>query len=54
MSVSCSVSFSAPAERLNALLRSLTCVFVGPVGLEPTTYGLKVLRTQSQTDSYGR
>jgi hypothetical protein len=42
VSVSSSVSLPAPAERLSALLRSLTCVFVGPVGLEPTTYGLKV------------
>ena len=42
MSVSFPVSFSALVERLSALLRPLTCVFVGPVGLEPTTYGLKV------------
>jgi hypothetical protein len=42
VSVSCAVSLSGPVERLFALLKSLTCMFVGPVGLEPTTYGLKV------------
>ena len=42
MSVSCSVSFSEPSERLRAPFKPLNCAFVGPVGLEPTTYGLKV------------
>ena len=33
---------SAFAPRITAVVAALTCVFVGPVGLEPTTYGLKV------------
>ena len=42
MSVSCPVSFSGPSERLRGRFKALNCAFVGPVGLEPTTYGLKV------------
>ena len=33
---------SRRVERLRTLFTSLSCMFVGPVGLEPTTYGLKV------------
>ena len=42
MSVSCTVSLGFSRHRMATLLGGLTCMFVGPVGLEPTTYGLKV------------
>jgi hypothetical protein len=42
VTLSCFASCSAFAPRITAVVAALTCVFVGPVGLEPTTYGLKV------------
>ena len=40
--MSCTVSLRFFRPEMTTLLGVLTCMFVGPVGLEPTTYGLKV------------
>ena len=37
-----SVSFAGPSARPRARFEALNWTLVGPVGLEPTTYGLKV------------
>jgi hypothetical protein len=54
VSVSCPVSLSGPAEWLQAALKALTCMFVGPVGFEPTTYGLGESRAEIRPGTSGQ